>query len=124
MAERRVERRLAAILCADVAGYSRLVGADEEGMIAALKAHRRGLIDPMLAAHQGRIVKTSGDFILIEFPSAVDVKQVGRELGVRHVLEGSVRKAVNRVRGVASLVYAEDVRNRLLAALVAAGLPE
>jgi len=124
VAERRVERRLAAILCADVAGYSRLVGADEEGMIAALKAHRRGLIDPMLAAHQGRIVKTSGDFILIEFPSAVDVKQVGRELGVRHVLEGSVRKAVNRVRGVASLVYAEDVRNRLLAALVAAGLPE
>jgi adenylate cyclase len=72
VAEERIERRLAAILCADVAGYSRLMGADEEGTLAALKAHRRELIDPLIAQHQGRIVKTTGDGILIEYASVVD----------------------------------------------------
>jgi TolB-like protein len=72
LAEERVNRRLAAIVCADVAGYSRLMGADEEGTLAALKAHRRELIDPLLAQHQGRIVKTTGDGILIEFGSVID----------------------------------------------------
>jgi predicted ATPase/class 3 adenylate cyclase len=72
VAEERVDRRLAAILCADVAGYSRLMGADEEGTLAALKAHRREFIDPLIAQHQGRIVKTTGDGILIEFASVVD----------------------------------------------------
>ena len=59
--ERFLDRRLAAILCADVAGYSRLMGVDEVGTLAALKAHRRELIDPLMAQHQGRIVKTTGD---------------------------------------------------------------
>ncbi len=68
----RTARRLAAILAADVAGYSRLMGADEEGTLAALKAHRRELIDPLIAQHQGRIVKTTGDGLLIEFASIVD----------------------------------------------------
>jgi adenylate cyclase len=68
----RVERRLAAILCADVAGYSRLMGADEEGTLAALRAHRREVIDPLLASHQGRIVKSTGDGLLVEFASVVD----------------------------------------------------
>ncbi|HXQ52884.1 MAG TPA: tetratricopeptide repeat protein [Stellaceae bacterium] len=72
MAEERVERRLAAILCADVAGYSRLMGEDEEGTLAALKAHRRELLDPVIAQHQGRLVKTTGDGMLIEFFSVVD----------------------------------------------------
>src|SRR5436305_6037628 len=72
VAEERVERRLAAIFCADVAAYSRLMGADEEGTLAALKAHRRELIDPLLAQHQGRIVKTTGDGILVEFASVID----------------------------------------------------
>jgi len=72
VAEERVNRRLAAILCADIAGYSRLMGADEEGTLAALKAHRRELIDPLLAQHQGRIVKTTGDGILVEFASVID----------------------------------------------------
>jgi len=67
----RVERKLAAILAADVAGYSRLIGADEEGTLARLKAHRKELIDPKIAEHQGRVVKVTGDGILIEFPSAV-----------------------------------------------------
>jgi adenylate cyclase len=68
----RVQRRLAAILAADVAGYSRLTGADEEGTIARLRALRRELIDPTIAAHGGRIVKTTGDGLLIEFASVVD----------------------------------------------------
>src|SRR6202049_558884 len=72
MAEARVERRLAAILCADVAGYSRLMGADEEGTLATLKTHRRELIDPLISQHRGRIFKTTGDGLLIEFASVVD----------------------------------------------------
>ena len=72
MAKTRVERRLAAILAADVAGYSRLMGADEEGTLAALKTCRRELIDPKIAEHRGRIVKTTGDGMLVEFASVVD----------------------------------------------------
>ncbi len=72
MAEERVQRRLAAILTADVVGYSRLVGMDEEGTIARLKALREELIDPSFAKHHGRIVKTIGDGILVEFASVVN----------------------------------------------------
>src|SRR5436190_3342748 len=72
MSEDRVERRLAAILAADVAGYSRLMGIDEEGTLAALKGHRRAGIDPKITEHRGRIVKTTGDGILVEFASVVD----------------------------------------------------
>ena len=72
MAEDRVQRRLAAILAADVAGYSRLIGEDEEGTLARLKSHRRELLDVKIAEHTGRIVKTTGDGMLIEFASIVD----------------------------------------------------
>src|SRR5207248_2943462 len=65
----RVERRLTAILAADVAGYSRLMGVDEEGTLAQLKAHRRALVDPKITEHRGRIVKTTGDGMLVEFAS-------------------------------------------------------
>src|SRR5438874_9763672 len=68
----RIERRLAAILAADIAGYSRLMGADEEGTLMRLKALRRELIDPRIAEHKGRIVKTTGDGLLVEFGSVVD----------------------------------------------------
>ena len=68
----REQRRLAAIVSADVAGYSRLMGRDESGTLAALKALRRDLIDPRIEAHGGRIVKTTGDGLLLEFPSVVD----------------------------------------------------
>ena len=67
-----VQRRLAAILAADVVGYSRLMGADEVGTLARLKAHRRELVDPQIAAHRGRMVKTTGDGALVEFASVVD----------------------------------------------------
>jgi adenylate cyclase len=80
MAEARVERRLAAILAADVAGYSRLMGNDEEGTVAALKACRRELIDPKVAEHRGRIVKTTGDGALVEFASAVDATRCAMEI--------------------------------------------
>ena len=80
MVEARVERRLAAILAADVAGYSRLMGVDEEGTLAALKGHRSELIDRKIAEHRGRIVKTTGDGALIEFASAVDAVRCAMEI--------------------------------------------
>jgi TolB-like protein/class 3 adenylate cyclase len=73
-------RRLAAILAADVAGYSRLMGADEEGTLERLKALRRELIDPKIAAHKGRIVKTTGDGLLVEFASIVDAVRCAVEV--------------------------------------------
>src|SRR4051794_12830830 len=68
----RVERRLTAILAADVAEYSRLMGRDEAGTLARLRNHRGELIDPKLAEHKGRIVKVTGDGLLVEFPSVVE----------------------------------------------------
>jgi TolB-like protein/class 3 adenylate cyclase len=76
----RVERRLAAVLAADVAGYSRLMGRDEEGTLANLKSHRKSLVDPCIAAHRGRIVKTTGDGMLVEFASAVDATRCAVEI--------------------------------------------
>ena len=72
MAAERNMRRLCAILAADVAGYCQLMGADEDGTLAELMAHRRELIDPAIAEHAGRIVKTTGDGLLVEFASVVD----------------------------------------------------
>jgi adenylate cyclase len=77
-------RRLAAILAADVAGYSRLMGADEEGTLTRLKAHRRHVIDPKIREHNGRIVKTTGDGLLAEFPSVVDAVRCAVE--VQHAM--------------------------------------
>jgi class 3 adenylate cyclase/pimeloyl-ACP methyl ester carboxylesterase len=83
----QVERRLAAILATDVAGYSRLMGADEEGTLSSLKAHRRTL-EPKIKEHHGRIFKTTGDGMLVEFPSVVDaVKcavEIQRHMAVRN----------------------------------------
>src|ERR1700693_4286183 len=90
MAGARVERRLAAILAADVAGYSRLMGNDEEGTHAALKACRRELIDPKIAEHRGRIVKTTGDGALVKFASVVDA--VG---GAVVIQRGMISRNVN-----------------------------
>jgi adenylate cyclase len=72
MAEERVNRKLAAILAADVVGYSRLMGADEAGTLSALKRHRETVFDPAVAAHNGRVVKLIGDGTIVEFPSVVD----------------------------------------------------
>src|SRR5471030_1292242 len=81
-------RKLAAILAADVVGYSRLMGIDEEGTLAQLRAHRRALIDPKVKEHHGRIVKTTGDGMLVEFASVVDAVrcavEVQRGMGERN----------------------------------------
>jgi adenylate cyclase len=73
-------RRLAAILAADVAGYSRLMGADEEATHERLQAHRRELVDPQIGEHSGRVVKNTGDGMLAEFPSVVDAVRCAVEL--------------------------------------------
>jgi len=85
----RVDRRLAAILAADVAGYSRLMGVDEEGTLARLKAIRRLLVDPTIAAHRGRLVKTTGDGILVEFASAVDAARSAVEIQRKMVAQNA-----------------------------------
>jgi adenylate cyclase len=89
LSEEPVERRLTAILAADVVGYSRLMGADEEGTLAALKAIRRELVDPRIVERRGRIVKTTGDGLLVEFASVVDAVRcavdVQREMAERNI---------------------------------------
>jgi len=74
------ERRLAAVLAADIAGYSLLMGRDEEGTLSRLKAFRKTLVDPTITAHRGRIVKTTGDGMLVEFASAVDAARCAVEV--------------------------------------------
>src|SRR5262245_8857796 len=80
MAEERVQRRLAAILAADVVGYSRLMEVDEAGTLAALKARRNGVLEPLVAKHQGRVVKLMGDGVLVDFASAVNAVECAVEL--------------------------------------------
>src|ERR1700737_527236 len=97
----RVERRLAAILAADVAGYLRLMGEDEEDTLGALKAIRRELSAPKIEAHRGRIVKTTGDGLLVEFPSVVDAVrcavEVQREMALRNAGVAEVRRIEFRI---------------------------
>src|SRR6516165_7129186 len=80
MAGERMERRLAAIFASDIVGYSRLMGADEEGTLARFNTHRREFLEPKIAEHRGRIVKRTGDGILIEFASAVDAVRCAVEI--------------------------------------------
>jgi adenylate cyclase len=93
----RVERRLAAILAADVAGYSRMIEADEEGTLARLKALRAELIDPKIAGHRGRIVKTTGDGLLVEFASVVDALRCAAELQAAMAISDAPLPAEHRI---------------------------
>jgi adenylate cyclase len=99
--QKRLERRLAAIMAADVVGYSRLMGEDEEGTLAALKAIRRELAEPKIAENRGRIVKTTGDGLLVEFPSVVDavrcVVEVQREMALRNAEVPEARRIEFRI---------------------------
>src|SRR5690348_7389232 len=101
MGEERVERRLAAILAADVAGYSRLMGVDEEGTLADLKGHRRAVLDPKITEHRGRIVKTTGDGFLVEFASVVDAVRcavdIQRQMAERNVEVPAERRIEFRI---------------------------
>src|SRR5689334_25174331 len=98
MAEARVERRLAAILAGDVAGYSRLMGVDEEGTLRQLKAHRKELVDPKITEHRGRIVKTTGDGMLVEFVSVVDAVRCAVEIQRGMVERNNEVPAEKRIR--------------------------
>src|SRR6516162_3817677 len=80
MAEERAQRRLAAILAADVVGYSRLMQVDEAGTLAALKSRRSGILQPLVGKHHGRIVKVMGDGVLVEFASVLNAVQCGIQL--------------------------------------------
>src|SRR5262245_13753356 len=95
MAEARVERRLAAILAGDIAGYSRLMGVDEEGTLRQLKAHRKELVDPKIVEHRGRIVKTTGDGMLVEFVSVVDAVRCAVDIQ-REMAERNAETPTNR----------------------------
>jgi TolB-like protein/class 3 adenylate cyclase len=101
LSEERVERRLTAILAADVVGYSRLMGADEEGTLERLKALRRELVDPNIAQHRGRIVKTTGDGLLVEFASVVDAVrcavEVQQAMAVRDLSVGADNRIELRI---------------------------
>jgi adenylate cyclase len=90
-------RRLAAILAADVAGYSRLIGADEGGTLQALKAIRAELLDPTIAAHNGRLVKTTGDGLLVEFGSVVDALRCAIEVQAGIAERNTAVPADNRI---------------------------
>jgi adenylate cyclase len=94
--EERVERRLTAIPAADVVGYSRLMGADEEGTLTALKAIRRELVDPRIVEHRGRIVKTTGDGLLVEFASVVDAVRCAVDVQRRQRASGDAHRVPRR----------------------------
>jgi class 3 adenylate cyclase len=93
MAEERTQRRLAAILAADVAGYSRLIEQSESGTLAALRERRRTILTPLVAHHHGRVVKVMGDGVLVEFASAVNAVACAIEL------QDQMAKA-NRLRSI------------------------
>jgi adenylate cyclase len=85
MAEERSQRRLAAILAADVVGYSRLMEQDEAGTLALLKSRLKQVLEPLVAEHQGRVFKSTGDGVLVEFGSAVNAVQCAVELQQKRV---------------------------------------
>src|ERR1700752_589077 len=93
----RVERRLAAILAADVAGYSRLIEADEEGTLGRPKTLRAEVIDPKIAGHHGRIVKTTGDGLLVEFASVVGALRCAAEVQARMAESNAPLPADHRI---------------------------
>lgn len=95
MVEERVDRRLAAIMAGDIAGYSRLMGADEEGTLRQLKGHRKELVDPKITEHRGRIVKTTGDGMLVEFVSVVDAVRCAVDIQ-RGMLERNSNSAADK----------------------------
>ena len=101
MAAHAAERRLAAIFAADVVGYSRMMGVDEEGTLARLMAHRRELLDPTIARHRGRIFKTTGDGMLAEFASVVDALrcavEIQREMAARNAPAAAERRIELRI---------------------------
>src|SRR5207247_8375686 len=108
METQRIERRLSAVLAADVVGYSRLVGLDEEGTLARLRSIRLELIDPAIGEHRGRIIKTTGDGILIEFPSVVDAVRCALAVQ-RSMAERNAEIAADRLIALRIGIHLGDV---------------
>ncbi len=112
MARENIDRRLAAILSADVVGYSRLMGIDETGTLDALRTHRAELIDPTIAEHNGRIVKLMGDGLLVEFASAFDAVEcavaIQNGMAVRNASVPDDRRIVFRIGVNLGDVIVED----------------
>ena len=106
-------RRLAAILAADVVGYSRLMGADEEGTHERLKTHLRELVDPKIAEHHGRIVKNTGDGLLAEFASVVDAVRCAVELQQEMIARNAATPAERRDRKSTRLNSSHITRSRM-----------
>src|SRR3984893_9008413 len=109
----RDHRRLAAIVSADVVGYSLLMGRDDSATLAGLKAHRQELFDPKIAEYRGRIVKTTGDGLLLEFPSVVDAVrcavEVQREMVARNVAAPAERRIEFRMGiNVGDIIIEDD----------------
>jgi adenylate cyclase len=102
MAEERAQRRLAAILAADVVGYSRLMEADEAGTLAKLTARRKDVLEPLVAKHHGRTFKISGDGLLVEFASAVNAVECA--VAIQEVFHGESpgNRTTRRLRSMAS----------------------
>ena len=102
MAEERTQRRLAAILAADVVGYSRMMGVNEAGTLTALKAWQRDIVQPLMTKHYGRVVKLMGDGVLAEFASAVNAVEcaVNMQEAMAAANEGvpEERKIIVRIR--------------------------
>jgi adenylate cyclase len=98
MGENRIDRRLAAILAADIAGYSRLMGIDEEGTLRQLKAHRKELIDRKITEYRGRVVKTTGDGLLVEFVSVVDAVRCAVDIQRSMIERNASVPAENRIQ--------------------------
>src|SRR5881392_399040 len=114
-----MERRLTAILAADVVGYSRLMGANESGTLAALDALRADLINPKISEHQGRIVKLTGDGMLVEFPSVVNAVACAAELqrGIRN--KTPVRRKISASNFAWALTWATSLcKERIFLAMV------
>jgi adenylate cyclase len=105
-------RRLTAILAADVAGYSRLMGADEEGTLAALKAIWRELSDPKIKQHHGRIVKTTGDGLLVEFGSVVDAVRCAVEVQDAMAVRNAETPADRRIEFRIGINLGDIIRDR------------
>ena len=103
------ERRLVAILAADVVGYSRMVGADEAGTLTRLRTLRREVIDPLFAEHGGRVFKTTGDGLLAEFPSTVQALRCAIEVQQR------LRDAGGRSRHGAQFKFGADIDDKRMA---------
>src|SRR5918993_4941370 len=97
MAEEHVQRRLAAILAADVVGYSQLMEQDETGTLTALRARWRDIVNPLIAQHHGRLVKMMGDGVLVEFGSAVNAVQCAVELQERMAAANGLLPETRRI---------------------------